>query len=132
MIKEIDDVSVILRIVTFLDSPFHHLYSDAVKSCLQLIFPPDFFEVEDVRGKLASCLPLIVKKESGTFPSTLSFYSLSRYRPNSFKFFFEMISRWLVPGERLNVVMIYAVDFYFPDVSQDVYTLCEIMIRVDD
>lgn len=129
MITDVDRVKSIPKIVTFLDSPFHFLYCDAVKNSLQLILPENFFEVEDVRRKLASCLPMIVKKERG---STLSFYSLSRYRQSSFKFFFEMISRWLVPGERLNVVMIYAVDFYFPEVSQDVYTLCEIMLRVDD
>ena len=43
-----------------------------------------------------------------------------------------MVSHWLVPGRRLKVVLVYATDFSMPDVTSDLYTLCEVMISVEN
>lgn len=65
-------------------------------------------------------------------PGNISFFVLSKYRSSSFKFFFEMVSRWLIPGKRLNVVLVYATDFRLPEISDEVYTVCEVMIQVTE
>src|ERR1700722_12609058 len=77
-------------------------------------------------------LPPITHLPCQQTPGNMSFFSLFRYRAGAFKFFFEMISRWLIPGKRLNVVVVYAVDFSFHKLSSDLYTLCEVMISVDN
>jgi hypothetical protein len=62
----------------------------------------------------------------------MSFFVLSKYRANSFKFFYDILSGWLVPGKRFNVSLIYGADFRVPSFNDEVYTLCELMIRVEN
>lgn len=76
-------------------------------------------------------LPIVGYSQAQPVPFNQSFYVLCRYRPNSFKFFFEMVSRWLIPGKRLNVVLVCASDFRIIEFGSDVYTLCEVVIRLD-
>lgn len=117
------------------------LYSEIIHDTLLKMLPEEFFiekgddlEVfDDVKKQFHDMLPLLSSSilKPG-IPGIISFYLLSKYRANSFKFFFEMMSSWLVPGKRLNVQVFYAVDFTLPDISDDVYTLCEVMIHVDN
>jgi len=84
-----------------------------------------------LREQFLSLLPLVTATKCVEVPGTMSFFALTKFRLNVFKFFFAMVSRWLVPGKRLNVVLIYAADFRLPDIGDDVYTLCEMMVRVE-
>ena len=120
------------------DDVINQNYRDVVLRTLKKILPADFFvyqetveETErDQKRILQQAIPLITCSHTHNFPGTLSFFALSKYRPNSFKFFFEMISRWLTPGRRLNVVLVYASDFRLTHLSEEVYTICEVMISV--
>lgn len=132
------------RIETCFDSPNGHnnsLYCEAIRNTLRKILPADVFGIKeadadfkaDQKEHFYACLPLLSNTMSDEVPVNLSFYVLLKYRQNAFKFFFEMISRWLVPGKRLNVVLVYAVDFKMPEISNDeLYTLCEIMLHVEN
>ena len=42
-----------------------------------------------------------------------------------------MIRCWLVPGKKLNIELLYAVDFKLPDISDEAYTLSEIIVQID-
>jgi hypothetical protein len=116
------------------------LYCSAIRAILGKMLPEDLFNgaesdldaQADQREQFHALLPLMHHALSETVPACLSFHMLYKSRPNAFKFFFEMISRWLVPGKQLNVLLVYAVDFKMPDVSPDLYTLCEVKVRVDD
>lgn len=116
----------------------HHCYHTIILEILKKILPHEFFEhqtnpEETCRHQqqiLTQVIPLITCSEARQFPGKLSFYALSKYRPNSFKFFFEMISCWLCPGKRLNVVLIYASDFKLTHLSEEVYTICEIVVQI--
>lgn len=77
-------------------------------------------------------LPLIVAIGSRTDPGEVSFYSVSPYRADSFKFFFEIIIHSLLPGKRLNVLLLNAVDFRFSDTPDSIFTLCEVVVNVED
>jgi len=111
-------------------------YRNIILKTLKKILPPYFFLPADIsQCSLAACqhyfqkeLPLITLSSSGSFPGTVSFFALSKYRSNSFKFFFEMISRWLTPGRRLNVVLVCASDFLVNELPEDIYTICEVTI----
>lgn len=112
------------------------LYQQIIQETLEKILPEFIFSSSTGhsgvnREKLELLLPLITSAVSGEGPWDLSFFMLSKSRLNVFKFFFEMISRWLVPGEQLNVTMVYAVDFKMAEISDELYTLCEVMVCVE-
>lgn len=116
------------------------IYYGAIRQILQKILPLEVFVIQeadadfqaDQREHFHALLPIVQYQLTSEVQTNLSFYALYKYRSNAFKFFFEMITNWLVPGKRLNAVMVYAVDFYMPEISQDLYTLCEVMINIDN
>lgn len=119
-----------------LSAPF---YADAVRAALKqlllrnVIDSPNgepLFGAERLRW-FKMQLPLMHCSKPGQPPFDMSFFVLSSYRASSFKFFFEMISRWLVPGRRLNVVLLFAADFRISEIGPELFTLCEVMVRVE-
>ncbi len=118
---------------------YYRLYLEVVRRTLIKILPKSLFESfrntgsvnQEERVGFHHLLPFFSASLAGQVPGDMSFYVISRYRTNSFKFFFEMISRWLVPGKRLDVVLIHAVDFAIPDICLDKYTLCEVVVRIE-
>lgn len=122
------------------DSDTGKLYRDAVRRTLPKLFPAHFLEClggsgstqEDRVRRFEEKWPLMVWSPPQPLPFNMSFLVLSRYRSNSFKFFFDMISRWLVPGKRLNVVLVYASDFRIAELGPQTYTICEVMIHLEN
>ncbi len=118
----------------------HKFYNQMIREALSTILSgrmefvqsddPDV--IADVRDQFLSLLPLVTSMQCEGVPGNISFYFLAKYRANSFKFFFQMISRWLLSGRRLNVVLMYAADFRLPKLGNEIYTICELMIRVED
>lgn len=121
------------------DNPSSLLYREIARNALKNILPPnlliphyeDLDLQSDQQEEFSTLLPLFHAFPGPTVPTNISFFVLSKYRPNSFQFFFEMISHWLVPGKRLNITLFHAIDFYLPDLGPDIYTLCEVMVNVD-
>lgn len=115
-------------------------YSQIVHNTLEKILPkslcnpklvdPDL--LEDQQAAFFASLPLLTSSPCEKAPGNISFFVVSKFRPNAFKFFFNIISHWLVPGKRLNTLLLYAVDFQLPEFGEDIYTLCEIMVRIED
>lgn len=122
-----------------LGESYYRLYLEVVRQTLLKILPRSLFESFRITGTVSreertafhNLLPFFCSTHSGSIPGDMSFFAISRYRTNSFKFFFEMISRWLVPGKRLDVLLIHAVDFAIPDICLDKYTLCEVVVRIE-
>ncbi len=122
------------------DNSNSSIHSKLIYTLLKKTLPTHLFISEDnllkntenQKKSFQSILPFLSYKIDSKIPGSLSLYVIHKYRSNAFKFFFELVSRWLVPGKRLNVVLVYAVDFYFPALSEDLYTLCEIIIDVDN
>lgn len=116
----------------------HTIYEDALRNILKNILPQDLFDglkddeegMQKKKERLEAAIPLFSSTPILEDCSTISFFVLAKYRPNAFKFFFEMISYWLFPGKRLNVLLIYALDFRFHKLSSTVYTMCEVMIQI--
>lgn len=90
------------------NTPDNPDFTQFIRHNLQKALPKDFFNnsSEEQKIYLNSSLPRIVHSEYKTTPSNISFYLLSRLRTNAFKFFFEMISRWLIPGKRKNCSLV--------------------------
>lgn len=121
------------------DNGTGELYSEAVRRTLPKLLPAEFLTelgrkdlTQEARQQLFNeKLPYVYCSAAQPIPFNKSFFVLSRYRSNSFKFFFEMVSRWLIPGKRLNVVLINACDFRITELGADIYTVCEVIIRVE-
>ncbi len=120
------------------DDEVNQSYRNIILKTLKKILPAYFFLPREIsQCSIVACqhyfkdeLPLISLSYSGSFPGIVSFFALSKYRSNSFKFFFEMISRWLTPGRRLNVVLVCASDFRLNELPDDVYTICQVTISL--
>jgi hypothetical protein len=114
-------------------------YHLLIKKILNKVLPKRFFELyenlssfqEELIEYLQSLLPLAYSTTCHSFPGNISFVILYKYRSNAFRFCYEMISRWLVPGKRSNVLVMYAVDFSMPELGNEMYTLGEIVLRVE-
>jgi len=118
--------------------PVHRQYQKILETILNKIFHKHFSSLshpidsqEEVKRRFHSILPLFTYSELTEIPGTMSIYLISICRPNAFKFYFEMVSGWLIPGYRLNVPQFYAADFRLPQISDEVYTLCELMVSVE-
>lgn len=120
------------------DHDIHQNYREIILRLLHKILPDSFFEERFSEEEkilfqttlLKKITPIIAHSTIRIIPGTLSFFFLCSYRASSFKFFFEMISRWLNPGRRLNVLLVYAADFKLTKLSEETYTICEVMIEV--
>lgn len=118
------------------NSPF---YLSVIKKILHKILPAKFFKLyqkdteadEELQEYFQSLFPLTYTTPCEDFPANMSYIILFNYRTNAFKFCYEMISRWLVPGKRMNVMLMYAVDFSMPEMGNEVYTLCEVVLRIE-
>lgn len=130
MLEEGHLPKIITRFDDAKDHPNSSLYRSAICNILQKILPMDIYKSG---SDLSNTLPLLVKIQISSNLTQLSFYVLSKYRPNAFKFFYEMISHWLVPGKRLNVPFFQVFDFQMPQFGNDeTYSLCELLVHVDN
>lgn len=113
----------------------HSPHADIVVQTLKRILPANLFSEKftaNEKEQFQLLLPLVTSEPCLKAPNKMSFFFLARTRSSSFKFFFEMISHWIIPGKRLNVTLINATDFEMPEISTDLFTLCEIVVMVRD
>ena len=104
-------------------------YIQAIQRVLMRLFPPGFFSEESV-GRFHKQLPALSWSSFGQVPFTLSFFFCGLFRQGAYRFFYEMISRWAIPGKRINVVLQSAFDFAMPDLGPEIYISGEIMLEV--
>lgn len=113
-------------------------YHGPIEKHLLKIFPPELFhyaEGEDISQKkrrFQEPLPYVFHSSlEGELPLDVSFVAIHKLRPEAYKFLFEMLIRWLVPGKRLNLLSLFASDFTIPVFGNDVYTLGETFLRIE-
>lgn len=120
---------------------FHHcdeesnqiIYRDISRQLMAKILPHDLFASDDLceqKKNFEQLLPYVVKTSPKTAPTDISFFAILRNRLGAFKFFYEMLINWLIPGKPLNVVLLLAHDFTIPSFGNGVYSVCEVIIRV--
>lgn len=115
----------------FYRDTIHHILHEILSDPAIISTMRGPLEIEDLQHIFHAFLPFTTLRKNRALPGEMSFFFLSKYRANAFKFFFEIISNWLVPDKRLNVSLIYAVDFRMADLSDEIYTLCEIKIHIE-
>lgn len=129
-----------LRIETIFDqsddSPNRLLYSGSIRNALQRLLPSDFFlsehTNEELLEQLTRLLPVLKWSKWGNGTPCLSIILLCWQQINGVKFFYEMISRWLLPGKRPSISSFFATDFKLLGVSKDAFTLSEVVISLEN
>lgn len=111
------------------------IYSEVSRMIMRKILPMDLFaemEADQKQEAFEKLLPKVVKSNRTQAPTDVSFYAVLPYRTGAFKFFYEMLTNWLIPAKQLNVSLLLAHDFKIPEFGSGVYSLCEVIIRVDN
>jgi hypothetical protein len=108
-------------------------YRDGAQSLIQKLVPQDLLEASGVRlpsqmARFADMLPLISWSDLSKAPCTLSVLMLCKYRLNACNFFYDMVSRWLLPQRRVNVELFFASDVRLPHLTDDMLSVAEIVI----
>ena len=109
------------------------IHGQFIYGILKNKFPLETFLEEAKGGKKSPqpILPWVNRYLSEKIPGVFSLDVIFPHRSNAFKFLFELLSQWVVPGKQLNVALVYAVDFYFPSMNNQLYTFCKIVIDID-
>lgn len=100
-------------------------YKEIVRSLLNRVLP------DSELGSINDHLPIV--KWSGldqTVPCNLSILLFCKHRPNGTEFFYDLISRWLLPPKQTPVEMFFSADFHLPEVSQSPFSIAEIIVQI--
>lgn len=107
-----------------------HFYTQAVQRILRQVAPDIFYEEKKQKASPVFCWSPILQP-----PFLLTFYLWCPYRQGAFRFFSEMVTRWLIPGERINITAQFACDFTFSETDEakqkpQIYTVGEVTVPI--
>lgn len=110
-------------------------YRDGAQDLIKRLVPADLLEASGVnlsvqRARFADMLPLICWSDLNKAPCALSVLLLCKYRLNACNFFYDMVSRWLLPQKRVNVELFFASDVRLPNLSEDLLSVAEIVVHL--
>lgn len=110
-------------------------YRDGAQDLIRRLVPEDLLQENGIglpaaRARFADLLPLISWSDLSRAPCTLSVLLLCKYRFNACNFFYDMISRWLIPQKRVNVELFFASDVRMAHLSEDMLSVAEIVIHL--
>lgn len=110
-------------------------YRDGAQDLIRRLVPADLLEdgghnLPAGRARFADMLPLICWSDLSRAPCALSVLLLCKYRLNACNFFYDMVSRWLLPQKRVNVELFFASDVRLPHLSDDLLSVAEIVVHL--
>ncbi len=121
------------------DHPNAFLYNSAVVSVLKRLMPneevmeePSLQTIKQRWVEFSKTFPLFRWVVWDPVTLNVSIFLVSNFRLSSGKFFYEMIHRWLLPGKKVNVSLFFGIDFRIPDFDDQIYTLAEIVVHLND
>lgn len=109
-------------------SPF---YLAGVEKIMQHLLPPNFFIGDDIPQKLNRQLPIICWTPIKEPPFEISFFLCCHFRSDVFRFFYDMITSWLVPGKKLNAPLQFALDFTMSEISSQEYIAGQVCVKIE-
>lgn len=104
------------------DSPRALLYHSFIRNALSRLVPAGLL-LEGLEG-FQSLLPIVKSSSDGSF---FSIFLLCSAQPGATKFFYDLVSRWLLPGSRLDVRLFFASEF---ELGEESYSLAEMTIAL--
>lgn len=123
------------------DHPSSHIYIAPIRSALRRMLPHSliFSDIADNQMR-TECLaeflrelPIVQWKEWGGPPHyNVSIFLLCRDQPKASKFFYDLLSRWLLPGRSLNEGVFFSTRFKLPDLEDEAYIFAKKVISLDN
>lgn len=112
---------------------FH--YREGAQDLIRRLVPEELLHASGLflphsRSAFADLLPIVSWSDLSKGPCTLSVLILSKYRFNGHSFFYEMISRWLLPHKKLNVELYFTSDVRLSHLSDDLLSVAEIVVQL--
>lgn len=131
------------KISTVVDScndSIHSCYKNTIEQILRKILPEKLF-FSDAKGEhftqkqlsyMNDFLPLVkwIFPENGS--EQISVILICRHRLNATSFFYDIVSRFLIPHKQLNIDVFFSADFRLPELIPTPLTAAEISIRIQD
>lgn len=117
----------------YIEAEYHR---EGAKDLIRRLVPTDLLAEEGghllgaQRARFADMLPVISWSEFDRAPCALSVLLLTKYRLNACNFFYDMVSRWLLPQKQLNVELFFASDVRLPHLSDDLLCVAEIVVHL--
>jgi hypothetical protein len=110
-------------------------YRDGAQDIIQKILPTDLLEqsphrTASQRARFSDMMPQVCWSELSRAPCSLSVLLLCKFRQNACNFFYDMISRWLLPSQKVNVELFFASDVRLPHLSDDLLSVAEIVVHL--
>lgn len=108
-------------------------YRDGAQDLIQKLIPEDLLQPSSTgralqKARFADLLPLVRWSDLAKAPCSLSVLLLCKYRQNACNFFYDMISRWMLPQRRVNVELFFASDVRLPHLSEDLLSVAEVVV----
>jgi hypothetical protein len=105
------------------------LSKEAVQTLLSSLLPEDFFLRESQKEFVNEQFPILRSKEE---MASLTITLLCLQRDNVGHFFYDMVSRWLIPNKRLNVDLFFSVDFRIGKLISQSWTIAQAVLTIHD
>jgi len=108
-------------------------YREGAQDLIRKLVPPDLLDsTHDLvsRVRFNDMLPLIKPSALDQAPCSFSVRILCKYRQNASHFFYEMISRHLLPHKRLDVELFFSSELRLPRLSEDMLCVAEIVVQI--
>ncbi len=138
MLVKLDLFDKMPDISSSVDQKSYSQHIEIIKSLAKKTLPEEFFEQDfnEANNKriqifLNESLPIIKWSEIYDSPSNLSIIILCKHRSNVSNFFYDMISRWLIPEKKINIELFFSADFIFENLSKEKFTVIESVIRLE-
>ncbi len=108
-------------------------YREGAQDIIQKILPADLltpspYHAASQKARFSDLIPQVRWSELQRAPCSLSVLMLCKYRQNACNFFYDMISRWLLPSQKVNVELFFASDVRLPHLSDEKLSVSEIVI----
>lgn len=100
-------------------------YREGAQDLIRRIIPTDLYTNPT---RFEDMLPFISWSDLSKAPCNLSVLLLSKYRFNGCNFFYDMVTRWLLPHKQVKVELFFASDVRLPHLSPDLLSVAEIVI----
>ncbi len=116
------------------DAYHKNFYGRIIQANLKMLVNETYAEQHSEVEKIAyfkSTFPSVTWEYNQQKPFSLYIRCIYNYRLYSSKFIYDIISRWLIPGKRLNIISQFGSDFYFKRYPFERYILVEMHLCIE-
>ena len=109
-------------------------FEKIIKLNLTNLLSDDFLACDTDQQKISyikNKLPSVSWECGNKLPASFSIRCIYNYRMYSSKFIHDIISRWLIPGKRLNILSTFGSDFSFTQDDSERFIIVELFLSID-